>query len=281
MKIIQYNIYFGDDIEIPLDLRLHNITDILNAENADIICLQEVLDTSYQYIVGLLADTYPHVYPNCIDGLDIRYDTVIFSKHPIIKTLKHRFEFTSMGRNLKLIQIQYNDTPIYIGTVHFESEFKYSCSNKLFQYKRCAEILEQLYKKSSIPIILCTDTNICKNSEHVFHTSYQYDKLWKDAWIESGTDINKFTFDSYTNPILKIKHLDKAKYRLRLDRILHLSDMYCCRFNLIGTHKDIMLSDHYGISCVFSKSKPSDYREDYREYLDTMNKTIKPMRKLF
>lgn len=260
MKLIQYNIYFGDNLEE----RISNISKLLIDENADVICLQEVLNTSYPIIVGLLESTYPYIYP---DKIDISYDTVIFSKHPFIKSMKHKFDFTMMGRNLKITHIQIDDMPIYIATTHFESEFKNKCERKIYQYNKCADILDQLYEQ----VFLCSDTNICINTEHIFHDTFSFASGWKDAWVEAGSDKNKATFDSYTNPILKTK--SNAKYQLRLDRILHKSIMYCTEFKLIGNNPDIVMSDHYGISCVFSKIKPSD-RPEYIDFLPKIKKSI-------
>jgi len=267
MKLIQYNIYFGDHHDTSIESRTENICKSLIEENADVICLQEVLQSMYELIVALLIESYPYVYPDPRTGLIVRYDSVIFSKHQIKKVIKHKFEITSMCRDLKLILIQNPDNDkIYICTTHFESEFKDSCMKKIYQYKRCADILERLHKSTKISIFLCADTNVCNSSEHVFNNVFSFSKNWRDAWIESGSDKTmELTFDSNTNPILISRYElipHKQKYKARLDRILHISDLHCTEFKLLGTDPLIIMSDHYGVVCTFSKDKP-DSRDDY------------------
>jgi endonuclease/exonuclease/phosphatase family metal-dependent hydrolase len=259
MKIVQYNIYFGDHPKVDIESRLENICKCLLGEDADVVCLQEVLQTTYNLITGLLADTYPYAYPDPRLGLRMSYDTVIFSKHPIKTANSHKYEFTTMGRGIRLVKIQKDQAEIYISTTHFESEFKGECSNKRYQYDKCSDVLYQIHRNTNIPIFLCSDTNVCKTTEASFHNSFTYAKGWRDAWIESGSDKEtEITFDSDTNPILIERYCKayKQTYRSRLDRILHLSGLHCTEFRLLGTDPRVIMSDHYGIVCTFSKTKP-------------------------
>jgi endonuclease/exonuclease/phosphatase family metal-dependent hydrolase len=275
MKVIQYNIYFGDHPGTDIETRIAAICDCLNHHNVDVICLQEVLQNMFAFIVALLKDTYPHVFPNPKDGLDTLYGTVIFSKHPIVKTLNYKYEITSMGRDIKLIMIQgteqkQQNDKIFICTTHFESEFNDGCMKKKYQYDRCSDILNQLYKKHNIPIILCSDTNICAKTENKFNSAFSYaGQGWKDAWIEAGSDpLSRYTFDSKSNPILIQRYKNPSLYRSRLDRILHLSNFDCVDCKLIGDNGNIM-SDHYGILCTFSfQGDPliqKDYESDFKK----------------
>lgn len=267
MKVVQYNIYFGDYPNVGIETRLGTICRCLIEEDADVVCLQEVLQSMYELTVSLMVDKYPYVYPDPQDGLDINYDTVIFSKHPIKKAIKHKFEFTTMGRDIKLVLIQNSEQEkIYICTTHFESEFKDGCMKKIYQYTRCSDILEQIHRRTNIPIFLCSDTNVCKTTETSFHNVFTYAKGWRDAWIETGSDKkNELTFDSETNPILVERYKQsnyKQTYKSRLDRIIHISDQHCTEFKLIGTDPKVIMSDHYGVVCTFSKNKPEN-RGDY------------------
>ena len=135
MKLVQYNIYFGNCLNVNIETRLENICKYLIAEDADVVCLQEVLQNMYELIVNMLIKKYPYPYPEPCEGLKINYGTVIFSKYQIKKAIKHKFEFTAMGRDMKLIMIQNSDQEqIYICTTHFESEFNGECLNKLLLY---------------------------------------------------------------------------------------------------------------------------------------------------
>lgn len=302
MKIVQYNIYFGDHDGISIETRMQNICRNLNEEDADIVCLQEVLQNMYGLLVDQLTGTYPHVYPDPRDGLGMSYDTVIFSKHPIKKAIKHKFEFTTMGRDIKLVLIQNDEgDKVYVCTSHFESEFKDGCMKKVYQYNRCSDILKQIHTKTSIPIFLCADTNVCKITEPSFLNVFTFAKGWRDAWVEIGSDNQtELTFDSNTNPILIERYGSspyKQMYRSRLDRILHISDLHCTNFKLIGTDPKIIMSDHYGIVCTFSKTKPENrgnyvpaltFSESMNEknvgkqtIVERYKKVVKPIAKMF
>src|SRR5579872_731682 len=181
MKICQYNIYFGNHPEIQLSDRMRNVCQCILKQDADVVCLQEVLQTTFDLIVNMLENKYPYTYPDIEDGLTFSYGTLILSRYPINRATTHCFEYTSMGRDIKLITItDDNDDKYYICTSHFESEFKNNCMTKIFQYTRCAEILYQLYQKTNIPIILCADTNVCQLSESAFYNAFSYAKGWKD-----------------------------------------------------------------------------------------------------
>jgi len=267
MKICQYNIYFGQHPGVSIVDRMKDVCQCILEQDADIVCLQEVLFSMYENIIDMLSPTYPYVYP---DSITTTYDTMILSRYPIASATTYKFEFTTMGRNIRLVNItdHYNNS-YYLCTIHFESEFKDGCKKKIYQYNKCADILCQLYQNTGIPVIMCADTNICTVSQHSFDEAFNYQsKGWRDAWIENDHDINQeLTFDANTNPILlerysKMNNASKSRYSSRLDRIIHLSDMHTTDFKLFGTEQDKILSDHYGVCCTMSNTKPVN-RESY------------------
>ncbi|VBB18438.1 endonuclease/exonuclease/phosphatase family protein [Yasminevirus sp. GU-2018] len=269
MKILQYNIYFGEHRGVSLSDRLQNVCGCIMEQNADVVCVQEVLRDSYSLMTALLKDMYPYAYPDPQDGIEIAYGTAIFSKFPIKRATTHKFEFTSMGRDIKLVMVEDDkNSKYYICNVHFESEFKDKCMKKIYQYSRCSDILYHLHKKTNIPVILCADTNVCNDSSKAFHEAFSFAKGWRDAWIENGSSkATELTFDSETNPILLSRYGDlnegaKQKYKSRLDRVLHLSNMHMIDFKLVGADNTKILSDHYGIVCDISQNKP-ETRGDY------------------
>lgn len=267
MKLLQYNIYFGEHTDISISDRMNNVCKCILEQDADVVCVQEVLCNMYNQIVVALNNVYSHVYPDPRDGLNVKYGTMILSKFPINSATTHKFEFTSMGRDIKLIMTtDAENNKYYICNVHFESEFKSKCMNKKYQYNRCSDILHHLHKKTNIPIFLCTDTNICDITLRAFHDAFNFTKGWRDAWIENGSvKERELTFDSDTNPILikRYGNNDKLKRtcKVRLDRILHLSNMHITDFKLIGTDNNEILSDHYGILCNVSSLKPESRGE--------------------
>lgn len=289
IKVIQYNIYFGDGSD-QTDLRIDTICVYLNSLDADVLCLQEVLKYKYDSMIKNLAPTYPHVFPKSSKDFTMNYGTAIISKYPIVESITHMYKFTKMGRDLKIVLVQNSaGDKIHICTTHFESEFKDSVMAKTYQYNRCSDILQKIHAETSIPIILCADTNVCRQSEQQFFDVFSHENGWRDAWIEMGLPQNcKFTFDSTTNPILRSRYKNMQKsphYRSRLDRIVHNSDLHCTTMQLIGDDSDVMLSDHYGIMCTFSSVRPPD-RITYiqpivQQQAHTQSKQVKPKKKMF
>lgn len=253
MKLLQYNIYYGNCHNISIDDRLYNICNKIMNIDTDIVCLQEVLSRKYNLIKQYIKSKYKYIYP---ENISTDYDTIIISKYPFISTYTHNFEYTNMSRNLKIIETKIDNDKVMIATVHFESEFNVNISNKLYQYNKCEKILRKLYNKTNIPIFLCSDTNVCMNTEKEFNKIFNHDKQWRDVWIETGRDKKKeITFNTKTNPILlnRYKYRTTNKYMSRLDRILHISNYNEVVFDIIND-TDKILSDHYGITCKFNKS---------------------------
>ncbi len=250
LKIIQYNILFESCPNITIDQRLGNICRYLLKKNADVLCLQEVLRNKYDMMRHNLEKKYPFICPEkCFDH---RYDTMILSKHPFEYTWMTHFGNTNMGRNMKGVTIKIlEEKPMHIVTSHFESVFQDDAKNKIMQYEHCSEMLGQF----ALPVILCADTNVCDSSENHFLKSFSSSKGWKDAWIDSGSNPGtEITYDGKENKIIveKNKHLpNRTIYRSRLDRIVHLSNLKCINFEIIGNEPEEILSDHYGIMATF------------------------------
>lgn len=253
LKIIQYNILFESCPNITIEQRLGNICKYLLKKNADVLCLQEVLRNQYDSMKQNLVKSYPHVYPEkCFDH---KYDTMIFSKRPFEYTWMTHFKNTNMGRNMKGVTINNNNNPltdqqkpVHIVTSHFESVFRDESMEKISQYNTCSRILGQF----SLPVILCADTNVCESSEAEFKKSFLG---WKDAWIETGSNPRtEITYNGEENNIIVAKYgdiPDRIIYKSRLDRIMHLSDLKCVGFEIIGNEPNEILSDHYGIMATF------------------------------
>lgn len=264
LKVLQYNIYFGTQT-YDIDIRLKNICNCIINAGADVICLQEILRSKYELLKKYLFFHYPfelsqfnksyhdtsimnfskmmitdeltNIDTDAIDSDDtiithdtIIYDTVIMSKYPIEKATTINYKYTNMNRNIKIVLINKYDMRVYICTTHFESEFGINISNKIYQYRQCAKVLLNLYNSTKIPIILCTDSNICKQSEYEFYSAFSFANGWKDSWIELKMNPSiEITYDPCNNPILKNKYRNKynvEKFRSRLDRILHISNAF-------------------------------------------------------
>lgn len=305
MRILQYNIYFGDHPTVTLDTRIDNICKyILGLElSPDIVCLQEVRNDKYEYMVNSLKKEYPYIYPDPEDGLGAIYGTMILSKYRILRSSTYKYEITAMGRDIKTILVVDDDgNKYYIATTHFESEFGHNHQTKLFQYKKCVDVLQQLYEKTHTPVILCADTNVCKKTEFSFYNAFNFSHKWKDSLYDvtsaskSVQDIMTlnpimpyYTFDSATNPILIAKTFnyrdigDNANtntnnnigFQSRLDRIMHLSNLSVSTYQTMGQNNypptdpkyiDNILSDHYGVMCQFVRKDQQTLTELDNKY---------------
>ena len=71
IKVLQYNIYFGENDDniniINNNDRLSNICICILSVDADVVCLQEVLQSKYELIKNYLNEKYPHRFAETID----------------------------------------------------------------------------------------------------------------------------------------------------------------------------------------------------------------------
>jgi exonuclease III len=234
-KVLTYNIWFSD---ININERLTKLLYLLNKENPDIICLQEVRKDVLAILVNKLK-----IYKFWETSLNENktYGVVIFSKFKNTKTNIYKFKKTNMDRHFVIMELDLLDNKkINIVTTHLESEFKkYNLKNTI-KYHQFTNLLSYLKCKNNV--ILGGDMNISNEENDV----YILDKFWDDCWILNGSDNNKkYTYDCNTNIFIN----KKTKYKSRLDRIyikkngnLELKD-----FSLIGKGEGIIPSDHYGI----------------------------------
>jgi len=267
LSVLQYNIFFGKletDTDFDILNRITLLCDQIKDLNPDVVCMQEVTPNRYARIVAGL-DTYPYRYP---DRILQSYDTAILSKYPIIDKGKAEYSASQMRRSIMYVTIYKSNRKICIATSHFESEFGArfaDMSTKLIQYAEAEDMLDRISTDTkSTSIVFCADFNsnnkLCDDTLYKsfkFSSDSPIDKNWRDAWIESGIDQNSiFTYDSYSNPMLLAMSTDK-KYRSRLDRILHKSDLYVSKFQMIKS--DLLISDHYPLIIHFSQDRPDKY----------------------
>jgi len=113
LKFITYNIWFDKH---NFNERGIEIRKLLEEGNADFVCLQEVLQSSYSQLLDCdwLRKSY-YVSGNSING----YTNLIISKHPCVFFVKP-FP-TKMGRSLIFAELIINGIPTVVGTVHLES----------------------------------------------------------------------------------------------------------------------------------------------------------------
>jgi exonuclease III len=233
--------------------RIMSLLSIIELKSPDVICMQEVLkDVQQTLLYALYTLGYKYFFP---ESININYDCIIVSKHPIKKTKEYPYEFSDMGRNLKITVIEHINTKqlFVISTTHFESAFKKTSENsiKISQYAEAEKILNKLSTHYKHIIIGC-DTNILSHEEQHLMTNKSPD-IWKDSWVENGSDgSKKFTYDTFTNDHVKNKNYN-FNIRNRLDRIMYKGDIDTIDFELIKKSPNnncVQPSDHHGIFAI-------------------------------
>jgi endonuclease/exonuclease/phosphatase family metal-dependent hydrolase len=224
LRIISFNTCFN-----PCDRnqRLISLCHYIRSHNPDIICLQELVSTTFENLKSCLG--YNHYFP---ENISRGYGSAIISKIPFKDTYTVSLP-TSMNMNRSLLVANLSGGP-YVLNTHFESEFNQFNQTKISQYNIVAQHMKNL---RSYGAVLCTDTNIMKHEEKKFNTIF---KTCNDAWKTSGSA-----------PQLEYTCRD---LNLRLDRIIYTPNrLKLNKFYLLDRTPDRMIhpSDHYGIMADF------------------------------
>jgi len=269
VKILSYNIqnFVHDNIASTKYItefeNQTRITNFLEEQNADIICLQEVLHDreghkNFHKKLAKELDCDHSYYRNYYNNRKTKMDAIaIFTKYPMIDNGFLAYNEKTIGVYSDLIILEdtvrlYN---LHLASIHFrkeeydfisdittqqnQQEFKdnslkvISKINSAF-IKRSfqSEILFEHISNSPYPVIICGDFNDTP-------TSYSYRKLsngLKDAFTESGQGFS-------------ITYAGEYFPAFRIDYIFH-DYMY----NAVNfTRHKISFSDHYPISCTLVK----------------------------
>lgn len=230
-KLLSFNIWFEP---VDFNQRMENIAEIIRIHKPDLICLQEVIPSSFSFLQNRFSAYY--FYP---DKPSNTYFTVIMSKHLFVNKEFQKLS-TTQARDFKAVEINLDGIPINLGVIHLESHF-ISPEFKLEQYNF---ILEYFLTKENA--IIAGDTNITKRDEKYFVLP----EPWKDIWIELGKDVRwQYSYDSKLN-----KYAEKP-FRNRFDRIFYQGwDIYPISLKLVGTREreGTFPSDHFGLLAQFS-----------------------------
>ncbi|MBI5122787.1 endonuclease/exonuclease/phosphatase family protein [Candidatus Roizmanbacteria bacterium] len=246
-----------------LTLRYKKIAELLNQENPDIVCLQEV-STYYHLFLLKKYLKYPNfIYKNFFHGP--KGGLLIVSKLPIEKMIFKRFDKLGSLNNISffshivqngLLMAKIKDQPIVIINAHTFSDFEFDWSqtNKYYEHvedevKQTASEINTLVNQKKT-VIIAGDFNMKKDST-----------LYKDFLQKTGaTD----TFNSETSPTYYNDRLDykfKGKISARIDfvfvnegkkkiKIASHSPMFNKEYP-ITDKKLSYLSDHIGLQVKF------------------------------
>ncbi|KAF6986019.1 hypothetical protein CFC21_003816 [Triticum aestivum] len=227
IKIMTYNVYFGQNME--LHSRIPAIGDIIQHHSPDLICLQEVTPEIY----GLLEKSdwwaeykcfMPREMAYYIEAEKVRsnmvrpfmkkkrnmrsYFCMQMSKLPVDSFRGVPFSNSAMGRELSMAN----------GTSHLESPRREApwWDHNMSRNKRAAQAKESLMLlggRGSRNVIFCGDMNWDDKIDGPFPLP----DGWVDAWAELKPGEGGWTYDTVANAMLSKGY---KKLQLRLDRFV-------------------------------------------------------------
>jgi exonuclease III len=255
----------------PWSYRLEGVSQKILAEDADIVCLQEVNDVAASYaLYDKLKDSYAHFYIN-IGPATLSQNSGLFiaSKYPISNP--NFFEFNENKGLQKAVNkgcfdceiISQNKKIAHIFTAHFppsksdetpteeEKQFRKEAFDKIF-----VRMNEVDTSNNSVPFVLAADMNASINSEEFEDlssnfkvdsslqgtclTDFLVDKLWKDTASEEVT----YSFD---NVLLLTSLSDKKTMSQGWDLHSSIVEMFSANGSFSKN-----LSDHHGIKTTLT-----------------------------
>jgi endonuclease/exonuclease/phosphatase family metal-dependent hydrolase len=216
LKILTYNIWFES---ICMQQRMEAIGSIIEYEQPDIICLQEVTEDSLNLIhkskwIQSYYMTQPSLAP---------YFTLIFTRFQPLHSFRLPF-ISEMARDLLTFIISIPTSKgieyLTIATSHLESEYRRKASRR-HQLESAFKFLSFESQTTSTGIF-CGDMNLVGSECSDIANSFG----WKDSWIlfhptNRGSEKAGATMDSFNNTMIRKKNSDKQNnsYQARLDRI--------------------------------------------------------------
>lgn len=260
IKIISYNIWGAlKDMNSPLfafDMRAKAVSDILETENADIICLQEVSKIWIEYLLDQkwLQNKY---YCTEKDGerVNIKFglSNVIFSKFPLANITE--YGLISMQMDMALyVEILVNGQNISLVTsqLHSQSEFRE------FRIMQLLTIFGIILKDKEQAIFV-GDYNF-GDDIYKWKENQYIDKSFQDAYRNLYPDASKnqgYTEDTNIN-IMRYM-IKKSNKQERFDKLMYKgvnikpTSFEILGKNQIGSVENIAIwpSDHFAISVVF------------------------------
>ena len=208
--------------------------DLVNKQNADILCFQEFFepkDTGYykSNISSIVKMGFPYYYfvPTKNDDNEWQSGIGIFSKHPMIDTINFSFKRNYTGEHLVYADIKVNNKtfrifathlqPLYLNDPDYQipnwfkqnqetdaNDFR-SIISKLkmgyeFRYLQ-AEFVRNKINESPYPVIVCGDFNELPNSSVYFKIKGDMN----DAFLKKGSGFGSTT--PFISPTLRIDYI--------------------------------------------------------------------------
>ncbi|HSX10011.1 MAG TPA: endonuclease/exonuclease/phosphatase family protein [Candidatus Saccharimonadales bacterium] len=251
--------FFAPDIT----KRYKKIAELINEENYDIVCLQELFSYYHLLIFRKYLKNFPYV-AFCPNPLGPRGGLVIFSKTKLTDTNFFTYSFPKEASvpfyapisQPGMLISKCRDYQINIATTHLSSDIEHDLTpkNRLYaliknQLEECANVVKR-YAKNNDSFILAGDFNIAKESQ--LYKNFKSETSLEDIFISK----NKPTYDP-----TRIKYFYKAKegicdyvwLKTVTKQVAVAKTSYAFEDQyILSNHKKSFLSDHIGLLCTLS-----------------------------
>jgi poly(A) polymerase len=235
---------------------------ILDSQDADVICLQEV--TAY-FLERVLAEPWvrqkyriSHKDAKSLGAL--KYATVMLSKLQVVSFSSHDLP-SFMDRKLIVGELIVAEHHVLVATVHLESEMQVG------QRQNQMACMHQWLGEKNMSYVIAGDFNFGTNAVEN-EVLQPYD--WHDVWAQRFPHEDGFTRDTETNSLLRGQYPDGLQ--ARFDRIVtHSAISSGCILDAFEIHRlgvvpisdelpTVHPSDHYGLAATVFVLNPEQHR---------------------
>lgn len=248
LKVVTYNVWFAEQQKCA---RARALCGIVEKENADVICLQEVTSTFIEVLSSLSWVRKSYI---CSDMSGYRtvtpYGVIILTRNtlPLVE-FRSLSLASNMGRRMVGVTLMVGEEVMKIGTVHLEST-KGGYEYRLEQIQQISSVFLSAGNPKPTHQILMGDMNTRSDGEeNVRNFCCPEMAHMRDAWV-----IAKGECDSTDSAAPTVQDKD-----VRIDRIFITKQLYVASIERIGLDTvsdpadgDITLhaSDHFGLSSL-------------------------------
>ena len=281
LKILSYNVWF--DESVALLQRINEISNIIENEQPNIICLQEVTHNIYRILSNKAwwRKYYPSYHLHNELG---PYFVLILTDDKSSRFNRKPFPYSRMGR--ELLYCMSEERSILIATTHLESPTPPLLNEKerINQLKQSLDWLDTKFTSAQHPVTTVRESNTMASTSKSLDTvqdviligdlnwcEHRGGKMpgdgaipfpsshWVDAWQACNPQDPGMTYDTTTNPMLKgsLKgRLDRClcrldHWRLHSIRLVGQEPIPGVTYDKMYRGKPIKLpvlpSDHYGL----------------------------------
>lgn len=244
--------------------RYKKMAEIINEQEIDIVCLQEIQTYYHLYLFKKYLKNFPYVmYQSFFYGP--KGGLVIFSKHPMEQMTYKEFSALGEFKNISfysrilrngILSARLKGTPVTIATTHLTCDyfFDWAPENHLFKHveRQMKDVIQKVkdITKDNTSLILTGDFNTKKHGK-------LYDTLLKETGLTDAFD----DLESPTYDPSRVYYKFMAKHAARIDhlffykgkahiKIIKHNEIFNKKVPL-SENKLSYLSDHIGLKIDF------------------------------